>query len=65
MAEMEQKFPADLEYAITLDTTEAVLVGIEEIVITLVIAFVLVILSSVFLQDWRATLIRLAVRYRS
>ena len=32
MAEMEQKFPADLEYAITLDTTEAVLVGIEEIV---------------------------------
>jgi HAE1 family hydrophobic/amphiphilic exporter-1 len=55
---MEQKFPADLEYAITLDTTEAVLVGIEEIVITLVIAFVLVILVVyVFLQDWRATLI--------
>ena len=58
MAEMEQKFPADLEYAITLDTTEAVLVGIEEIVHTLVIAFVLVILVVyVFLQDWRATLI--------
>ena len=58
MAEMEQRFPADLEYAITLDTTEAVLVGIEEIVITLAIAFVLVILVVyVFLQDWRATLI--------
>jgi hydrophobic/amphiphilic exporter-1 (mainly G- bacteria), HAE1 family len=58
MAEVEQKFPADLEYAITLDTTEAVLVGIEEIVITLGIAFVLVILVVyVFLQDWRATLI--------
>ena len=58
MAEMEEKFPADLEYAITLDTTEAVLVGIEEIVHTLVIAFVLVILVVyVFLQDWRATLI--------
>jgi HAE1 family hydrophobic/amphiphilic exporter-1 len=58
MAEMEQRFPADLEYAITLDTTEAVLVGIEEIVITLGIAFVLVILVVfVFLQDWRATLI--------
>jgi hydrophobe/amphiphile efflux-1 (HAE1) family protein len=58
MAEMDAKFPADLEYAITLDTTEAVLVGIEEIVITLGIAFVLVILVVyVFLQDWRATLI--------
>ena len=58
MAEMEEKFPADLDYAITLDTTEAVLVGIEEIVITLGIAFVLVILVVyVFLQDWRATLI--------
>ena len=58
MAEMEQKFPSDLKYAITLDTTEAVLVGIEEIVITLGIAFVLVILVVyVFLQDWRATLI--------
>ncbi|HET8914192.1 MAG TPA: efflux RND transporter permease subunit, partial [Propionibacteriaceae bacterium] len=58
MAEMDAKFPADLEYAITLDTTQAVLVGIEEIVITLGIAFVLVILVVyVFLQDWRATLI--------
>ena len=58
MAEMDEKFPADLDYAITLDTTEAVLVGIEEIVITLGIAFVLVILVVyVFLQDWRATLI--------
>ena len=58
MAEMEAKFPADMKYAITLDTTEAVLVGIEEIVHTLVIAFVLVILVVyVFLQDWRATLI--------
>jgi len=58
MADMKQKFPTDLEYAITLDTTEAVLVGIEEIVHTLVIAFVLVILVVyVFLQDWRATLI--------
>jgi len=58
MAEMNAKFPADLQYAITLDTTQAVLVGIEEIVITLGIAFVLVILVVyVFLQDWRATLI--------
>jgi hydrophobic/amphiphilic exporter-1 (mainly G- bacteria), HAE1 family len=58
MAEIEQKFPADLKYAVTLDTTEAVLVGIEEIVHTLVIAFILVILVVyIFLQDWRATLI--------
>jgi hydrophobic/amphiphilic exporter-1 (mainly G- bacteria), HAE1 family len=58
MGEMKEKFPADMEYAITLDTTQAVLVGIEEIVTTLGIAFVLVILVVyVFLQDWRATLI--------
>jgi HAE1 family hydrophobic/amphiphilic exporter-1 len=58
MAKMKQSFPADMEYAISLDTTDAVRAGMQEIVLTLVIAFVLVIIVVyVFLQDWRATLI--------
>jgi HAE1 family hydrophobic/amphiphilic exporter-1 len=58
MAKMKEGFPADLDYAITLDTTDAVRAGMDEIVVTLVIAFVLVILVVyIFLQDWRATLI--------
>jgi hydrophobic/amphiphilic exporter-1 (mainly G- bacteria), HAE1 family len=58
MAKMSQSFPADMEYAVTLDTTDAVKAGMQEIVETLAIAFVLVILVVyLFLQDWRATLI--------
>ena len=58
MAKMKEGFPTDVDYQITLDTTDAVRAGIKEIVITLGIAFVLVILVVyVFLQDWRATLI--------
>jgi len=58
MAKMKESFPADVDYTITLDTTDAVRAGMHEIVITLGIAFVLVILVVyVFLQDWRATII--------
>jgi len=58
MAEMRQRFPADMEYAVTLDTTDAVRAGMHEIVETLVIAFILVIIVVyIFLQDWRASLI--------
>ena len=58
MAKMKESFPADVDYAVTLDTTDAVRAGMKEIVLTLVIAFVLVILVVfLFLQDWRATLI--------
>src|SRR5271166_972793 len=58
MAQMKERFPTDLDYAVTLDTTDAVRAGMKEIVITLGISFVLVILVVfVFLQDWRATLI--------
>jgi len=58
MSKMKQSFPPDVDYAITLDTTDAVRAGIREIVMTLVIAFALVILVVyLFLQDWRATLI--------
>ena len=58
MAQMKESFPADIDYAVTLDTTDAVRAGMHEIVLTLVIAFVLVIIVVyVFLQDWRATII--------
>src|SRR5271157_2024 len=58
MGKMKESFPADVDYAITLDTTEAVTAGMHEIVQTLLEAFILVILVVyIFLQDWRATLI--------
>jgi HAE1 family hydrophobic/amphiphilic exporter-1 len=58
MADLKQRFPSDLDYAIGLDTTRSVTEGIREIVQTLVIAIILVLLVVfVFLQNWRATLI--------
>jgi HAE1 family hydrophobic/amphiphilic exporter-1 len=60
MAEMKQRFPQDMDYAISLDQTSAVTEGMKEITETLLIAIVLVILVVyLFLQDWRATLIPL------
>ena len=56
----EQRFPRDMEYLISLDTTLPVKEGINEIVHTLFEAVLLVILVVfVFLQNWRATLIPL------
>jgi HAE1 family hydrophobic/amphiphilic exporter-1 len=58
MAQLKTRFPDDLDYAVTLDTTQAVTEGIREIIITLIIAVVLVIfVVYIFLQNWRATLI--------
>ena len=60
MKELSQRFPRDMEYAISLDTTLPVEEGINEIVHTLFEAIVLVIIVVfVFLQNWRATLIPL------
>ena len=60
MSQMKQRFPTDMNYAISLDQTAAVTEGMREIIQTLVIAIVLVILVVyLFLQDWRATLIPL------
>jgi len=60
MNELATRFPEDLKHDISLNTTRAVSVGIEEIVHTLFEAVVLVILVVfLFLQDWRATLIPL------
>ena len=58
IAELKQRFPNDLDYKISLDTTLPVTEGIREIVQTLVIAIILVLLVVfLFLQNWRATLI--------
>ena len=58
MEKMKQSFPADVDYVVTLDTTDAVRAGMHEIVQTLLEAFILVIIVVyIFLQDWRATII--------
>jgi HAE1 family hydrophobic/amphiphilic exporter-1 len=58
MTELRDRFPSDLEYAYTLNTTDAVSEGIREILITLGEAMVLVVfVVYLFLQNWRATLI--------
>jgi hydrophobic/amphiphilic exporter-1 (mainly G- bacteria), HAE1 family len=60
MAELKGRLPQDVDYVVSLDTTEAVNQGMKEIVLTLVIAIVLVlIVVFIFLQGWRATLIPL------
>src|SRR5580765_2423476 len=58
--ELAEKFPADLDYAVCLDTTLAVTEGMVEIQHTLFEAIILVIIVVfIFLQGWRATLIPL------
>ena len=58
MSQLKPRFPQDLTYAVSLDSTRAVSEGLKEILITLGIALLLVILVVyVFLQGWRATLI--------
>ncbi|HQQ95151.1 MAG TPA: multidrug efflux RND transporter permease subunit [Bacteroidia bacterium] len=60
MAELEERFPADISQKVSLDTTLAVSEGINEILHTLLEAVGLVILVVfIFLQNWRATLIPL------
>ncbi len=61
MAQLAQRFPQDLGYEVSLDTTRAVTAGMKEILYTLLAALGLVILVVyIFLQGWRATLIPLA-----
>src|SRR6202167_3281653 len=60
MTQMKQRFPVDMDFEVSLDTTLAVTQGIKEIVKTLAIALVLVILAVyLFLQSLRAALIPL------
>src|SRR6476619_1727632 len=60
LKEAKQRFPADMDYAISLDQTDSVREGMRDIVKTLVEAILLVVVVVfIFLQGWRATLIPL------
>ncbi len=60
IAELKKRFPNDLDYGISLDTTTPVTEGIREILITLLeTTLLVVIVVFMFLQSWRATLIPL------
>ncbi|SPE59509.1 multidrug efflux system protein [Verrucomicrobia bacterium] len=60
MAELKERFPSDLDYHISIDTTKAVTEGIREIGKTFWEALALVMLVVfIFLQGWRAALIPL------
>jgi hydrophobe/amphiphile efflux-1 (HAE1) family protein len=58
LARLARQFPTDLAQTMVLDTTAFVHETIREIMVTLAITFLLVVfVTYVFLQDWRATLI--------
>ncbi|HEX3880612.1 MAG TPA: multidrug efflux RND transporter permease subunit [Bryobacteraceae bacterium] len=60
MEQAKQRFPQDVDYVVSLDTTESVTEGIHDIVVTILIAVLLVtVVVYLFLQGWRATLIPL------
>ncbi|MFL6499685.1 MAG: efflux RND transporter permease subunit, partial [Candidatus Udaeobacter sp.] len=60
MAEAKQRFPADMDYAVSLDQTLSVTEGLHDIIKTLFEALALVVIVVfIFLQGWRATLIPL------
>jgi HAE1 family hydrophobic/amphiphilic exporter-1 len=60
MTELKSRFPSDLDFKITLDTTKAVTEGVKEIAKTFWEALALVmIVVYIFLQGWRAALIPL------
>ena len=60
LEEAKKRFPADVDYAISLDQTLSVTEGMREIVKTLVEALALVVIVVfIFLQGWRPTLIPL------
>lgn len=58
LEEIKRNFPKDMDYIIPVETTTVVEVSIQEVLITLVEALILVIIVVfLFLQNWRATLI--------
>jgi HAE1 family hydrophobic/amphiphilic exporter-1 len=60
MSELKTRFPQDLDYVVSMDTTLPITEGMKEILTTLFEAIVLVIIVVfLFLQGWRATLIPL------
>lgn len=58
LAELEQKFPEGMTWSMGYDPTKFISATMDEIKETLFIALVLVVLVTyIFLQDWRATII--------
>ncbi|HKE37808.1 MAG TPA: efflux RND transporter permease subunit [Candidatus Baltobacteraceae bacterium] len=58
MARLSKQFPAGYSYEIAFDTSDFVQASIEEVVVTLFIAILLVVLVIfLFLQNWRSVLI--------
>ncbi|MBN9086263.1 MAG: efflux RND transporter permease subunit [Reyranella sp.] len=58
MQELKKAFPEGLEFSVPFDTTAFVKTSINEVVMTLIEAGILVLVVIViFLQDWRATLV--------
>ncbi len=58
LEEISARFPKGVEYKIGYDPTKFIVVSLKEIIITLIIAIILVIaITYLFLEDWRATLI--------
>ena len=58
MDRLSARFPADVEYKILYDTTKFVRSSIEEVMVTLFQALILVLaVTYLFLGDWRSTII--------
>lgn len=58
LAQWEKRFPPGVSFATAYDPTEFINVSLEEIITTLIVALLLVVfITWLFLQDWRATLI--------
>ncbi|MBE6381343.1 MAG: efflux RND transporter permease subunit [Lentisphaerae bacterium] len=55
---LAERFPAGVSYTTAYDPTEFIVISLKEIVTTLIVALLLVVVITwLFLQDWRATLI--------
>lgn len=58
LEELKNSFPKGMKYTIAYDPTQFVRATMREIIFTLIVTMVLVVLITyIFLQDWRATLI--------
>ena len=58
LSKLEKNFPDGIKWEAAYDTTEFIKVSMKEIIVTLISTFVLVVLITwIFLQDWRATII--------
>ena len=55
---MKANFPDGIDYLIGYDSTKYISASIEEVVLTLILTFALVVfVCYIFLQDWRSTLV--------